>query len=178
MVPKLSTSPMSFPKTAIHLACYVEYNDFSPPTNNALSLLKHTYSLHNYNNENFNYNAICKNPVKVPVKFRLVNDSTYLQYLAVGLKRDKQDSYLSYLAAKGSYLTNSTIQNIQKNACSPYDISNGYQRLYITSQKQLHQKNCTLFLNSVPDTTGRLDIKTTKKNQSKKSNPRKQKRIN
>jgi hypothetical protein len=178
MLPKLSTSPMSFSKTAINLASYVQYNDFSPPTISAVLKLNNAYAMHCFNKYIFHLYYIYKKNVKVLDSFQLVNNPAYLHYSAIGLKRDKQDSNQLYLAAKGNYPTNSTIRHIQTDSISPFNVNNSYRHTEFTIQKQLYQNNCTLLYNCVPDITGRLYSKTFSKNQSKKSNPRKQKWIN
>lgn len=159
MLPKPWTPKMSFANTAVNLACYVQYNDFSPP--NFRNVSHYIYTLHTYNIKQCNNSsAICKNIVKTDSFFKRANQRTYLQIQVTELKENKYNPLRSYLAAKGSHITDIPNYKIEENANKPFFISNGYRHLHDTIQKQLHQKNCTLFFNCVPDQTGRFYTKT------------------
>jgi len=177
MLPKLCTSRMSLPKAALSSSCYVHNNDFSPPAISVTSKVKFAFLMKYFNENILNCYAICKNYVKELVHFKLVNHSPYLYNSAIDLKRDFKGSNGSYLAPKGHYLTNSTILNIQTIAYGPFYINSAFRHSNFTIQKQLHLENITLFSNCVAGKTGRLDIRISRKDQSKKSNPRKQDRI-
>lgn len=170
--PKLCAVKMALPKASINIACFAQYNDFSPPQFDVFSKTAFEHSVLNDNRYSYNNEFNCKNIIKDTEIFKQADQSIHLQKSGTGLKKHLKDEYTVYLAAEGNHqTTNSTLQDAQTNAKNLNLTSNGYWHSNYTTHQQLHQQNCTLFFNRVLDHTGRLYIKTIKKNQSKKSNP-------
>jgi len=148
------------------------FNVFSPPISNVATRINFTNTELHIDKYMFTNPVVCKRIVKSTKYFKLENNSIRPQNSTTGLKKDFKNLYRSYLAAKGNHLTaNSTKQIAQTNANSSLPASNSYRHSNITTQQQLHQIYDTLFFNRVLDHTGRLYIKTSGKDQSKKSNP-------
>jgi hypothetical protein len=161
--PKLCTMKTSSAKTFINIACFAQYNDFSPPIFSVFNYTDKIFTL--FNNDSCSHQAVCKNIVKDSEFFKQSVQGIHLQNFTIGLKEHQKNTYPLYLAAKGNYLTkNSTIQDAQTNAKSVFSISNDYRHSNTTTHQHQYQKNCTLFLNRVLDHTGRLYIKTIEKN--------------
>lgn len=161
--PKLCAMETSSPKTSVNIACFAQYNDFSPPLFKVFNHTDNVYTV--FNNYSYSNRPISKNIVKDLRISKQADQGIHLQNLIIGLKEHTRNLYPVYLAAKGNYLTkNSTIQDAQSNANNLFAINNDYRHSNTTTHQQLYQNNCTLFLNRVLDHTGRLYIKTIKKN--------------
>lgn len=161
--PKLCAMETSSSKTSVNIARFAQYNDFSPPIFSVLNQTDKAFTL--LNNYSSSHQAICKNIVKDSKIFKQADQGTYLRNFAIGLIEHPKILYTVYLAPKGNDLRkNSTIQDAQTNANNLFSYSKDYRHTNTTIHQQLYQKNCTLFLNRVLDHTGRLYIKTIRKN--------------
>ena len=125
-----------------------------------------------FHKQNFNNIIVCQNFVNESFNFKQVNRGIHLQNPTFNLKEEKKVPFRLYLAPKGNYLTTyGTFQHVQINTKRSLSMSNGYNCSHITIQNQLHQTDCTLFFNCVPNNTGRFYLMTLRKDQSKKSIP-------
>lgn len=177
--PKLCAMEKSLPRTTINITCFAQYNDFSPRAFYVFNQINILLSVLNFSINIYSQALNCKRNVKDIEIFKPADQGIHLQKSAIGLKKHSRNSYSLYLAAKGNYLTtNSTTKDAQTIATSLASLNIGYKRSNNTTHYQIYQKDCTLFFNRVLDHTGRLYIKTIRKNQSKKSNPWKQDRRN